>query len=293
MANRRCFSQSVIESDLFLDLPFSAQALYFHLCLSCDDDGFIGGTRKVCGMIGATPEDVQALIDNGFIIVFKSKVACDRFWTINNTLRNDRYKPTIYRKEKSMLYADQTDKDGKIKSATYEIKAEFKNCVLCPSYGTDTNGIPTVYQTDTNGIPLVAERLRNGCEMGNLTELNLTELNLTELSLFPSPANTEQLDRDETSPENNISNEVENLRELNPDLDDDRLKALNIAFNEIFNAYPCKERKQEAKKQFFKLNPYNGVILRIFNAISYYKETGKTFPLFKTFLIEKRWQDGT
>ena len=39
MANRRMFSLDVVDTDIFLDLPISSQALYFHLGMRADDDG--------------------------------------------------------------------------------------------------------------------------------------------------------------------------------------------------------------------------------------------------------------
>lgn len=41
MADRRMFSKTIIDSDAFLDMPLSTQALYFHLSMRGDDDGFI------------------------------------------------------------------------------------------------------------------------------------------------------------------------------------------------------------------------------------------------------------
>lgn len=38
---RRMFHSDIVESDAFLDLPFSAQALYLHLGMAADDDGFV------------------------------------------------------------------------------------------------------------------------------------------------------------------------------------------------------------------------------------------------------------
>ncbi|NCB72482.1 MAG: DNA replication protein DnaD, partial [Clostridia bacterium] len=37
MAERRMFAMTIIDSDAFLDMPLSAQALYFHLCMRADD----------------------------------------------------------------------------------------------------------------------------------------------------------------------------------------------------------------------------------------------------------------
>ena len=41
MANKRMFSVDVVETDAFLDLPPKTQALYFHLGMRADDDGFV------------------------------------------------------------------------------------------------------------------------------------------------------------------------------------------------------------------------------------------------------------
>jgi hypothetical protein len=38
MANKRMFSKEVTNSDEFLDMPLSSQALYFHLGMNADDD---------------------------------------------------------------------------------------------------------------------------------------------------------------------------------------------------------------------------------------------------------------
>jgi hypothetical protein len=38
MANKRMFSLTIIDSDAFLDMPSSAQNLYFHLSMRADDE---------------------------------------------------------------------------------------------------------------------------------------------------------------------------------------------------------------------------------------------------------------
>ena len=41
MANRRMLSSDIVESEEFITLPISSQALYFHLAMKADDDGFV------------------------------------------------------------------------------------------------------------------------------------------------------------------------------------------------------------------------------------------------------------
>ena len=53
MANRRMFSLDVVDTDRFLDMSASAQALYFHLGMRADDDGFVSSPRKIATVIDA------------------------------------------------------------------------------------------------------------------------------------------------------------------------------------------------------------------------------------------------
>ena len=48
MANKRMFSIDVVDTDKFLDMPVSTQALYFHFGLRADDDGFVSSPKKNC-----------------------------------------------------------------------------------------------------------------------------------------------------------------------------------------------------------------------------------------------------
>lgn len=103
MAERRMFAKTIIDSDAFLDMPLSTQALYMHLSMRADDDGFINNPRRIQRMIGASEDDLKLLIAKRFIIVFESGVVVIKHWKIHNYIRNDRYKPTVYEQEKSML----------------------------------------------------------------------------------------------------------------------------------------------------------------------------------------------
>ena len=107
MAERRMFSKTIIDSDVFLDMPLSAQALYFHLSMRADDDGFVNNPRKVQRMIGCAEDDLKLLIAKQFLIVFESGVVVIKHWKIHNYIRNDRYKPTIYQAEKKLIAEDE------------------------------------------------------------------------------------------------------------------------------------------------------------------------------------------
>lgn len=103
MAERRMFAKTIIDSDAFLDMPLSSQALYFHLSMRADDDGFINNPKKIQRMIGGSDDDLKLLIAKRFIIPFESGIVVIKHWKIHNYIQKDRYKPTIYQEEKSML----------------------------------------------------------------------------------------------------------------------------------------------------------------------------------------------
>lgn len=103
MAERRMFAKTIIDSDAFLDMPLSTQALYFHLSMRADDDGFINNPKKIQRTIGASEDDLKLLIAKNFIIPFESGIVVIKHWKIHNYIRNDRYKETVYAEEKELL----------------------------------------------------------------------------------------------------------------------------------------------------------------------------------------------
>lgn len=109
MAERRMFAKTIIDSDAFLDMPLSTQSLYFHLSMRADDDGFINNPKKIQRMIGASDDDLKLLIAKRFILPFESGIVVIKHWKIHNYIQKDRYKPTIYQKEKELL----TEKENK------------------------------------------------------------------------------------------------------------------------------------------------------------------------------------
>lgn len=103
MAERRMFAKTIIDSDAFLDMPVSAQALYFHLSMRADDEGFVNNPKKIQRMIGASDDDCRLLIAKRFVLTFDSGVIVIKHWRIHNYIQNDRFKETVYQREKAML----------------------------------------------------------------------------------------------------------------------------------------------------------------------------------------------
>lgn len=93
----------VVNTDVFLDLPISAQALYFHFGMRADDEGFVSSPKTITRMVGCAPGDMEVLAKAGYIIPFESGVVVIRDWKLNNYLQNDRCKPTIHSSEKKRI----------------------------------------------------------------------------------------------------------------------------------------------------------------------------------------------
>lgn len=138
MAERRMFSKAIIDSDAFLDMPISSQNLYFHLSMRADDDGFVSNHKKICRMVGAADDDIKVLLTKRFILGFESGLIVIKHWRINNYLRGDRYKSTVYTEEMKLLSIKE--------NGAYTINS----------------GIPLVDQRYTTGIPKEDTRYTTG-----------------------------------------------------------------------------------------------------------------------------------
>lgn len=103
MANRRMFAKTIIDSDDFLDMPLSTQALYFHLSMRADDDGFINNSKKISRMIGASSDEMTVLIGKKFVIAFDDGIIVIKHWRMHNYIQKDRYTPTVYKEKMELL----------------------------------------------------------------------------------------------------------------------------------------------------------------------------------------------
>jgi len=103
MAKKRMMSLSIMDTDAFLDMPMSSQALYFHLLMRADDEGFIGNPKKIMRMIGSQDDDLRVLSSKRFILTFESGIVVIKHWLIHNNIRTERMQETTYKKEKETL----------------------------------------------------------------------------------------------------------------------------------------------------------------------------------------------
>lgn len=126
MGNRRMISKTVTQTHRFLRLPLEAQALYFHLIQNCDDDGVVEAF-PILRMIGANEDNLGLLVIKQFVKPLNDEMV---YFVVDfheqNTVRKDRYVPSIYKE----LLEENTD---------------------------ETTGKPLVNQTATTGKPNISK----------------------------------------------------------------------------------------------------------------------------------------
>ena len=96
MAERRMFAKAIINSGKFLRMPPTSRLLYYDLGMAADDDGVVEA-YSVMTQTKATEDDLRVLVAKGYIRILNDdlvSVICD--WQTNNTIRSDRYHPSIY-----------------------------------------------------------------------------------------------------------------------------------------------------------------------------------------------------
>jgi len=97
MAERRMFAKSVTNSARFLRMPQTSRLLYYDLGMTADDDGVVEA-YTVLKTTGAAEDDLRILAAKGFIKILNDDLVCVIVeWNLNNYIRADRHRPSIYR----------------------------------------------------------------------------------------------------------------------------------------------------------------------------------------------------
>jgi len=103
MAERRMFTKKITDDDNFVSLSASAQALYFQLSMSADDDGFCNQVSASMFKSHASVQDLESLLSKRYLFQFENGVIVIKHWRMANALRKDRYTPTVFQEELKQL----------------------------------------------------------------------------------------------------------------------------------------------------------------------------------------------
>jgi len=161
MAEKRMFTKKITDSDAFLNMPLSAQALYFHLNMAADDEGFVNNPQKIQRVIGAASDDLKLLIAKNFIITFESGIIVIKHWRMHNYIAKDRFHETDYTEERSML---EVKKNGAYTTSVYKPYTECiqvddrdKNSIDKKSIDKDSEDKPTRHKHGEYGHVLLTD----------------------------------------------------------------------------------------------------------------------------------------
>ena len=104
MARRRMFNIEFVSQDDFLEMPCSAQALYFHLGMRADDDGIVSSPLQIKKIVSCSDDDFKILFAKGYLIPYENKFIVIKHWHIHNKIRKDRYIKSIHEDVRKSLY---------------------------------------------------------------------------------------------------------------------------------------------------------------------------------------------
>jgi hypothetical protein len=159
MAERRMFAKTIIDSDVFLDMPITCQCLYFHLGMRADDDGVVNNPKTIMRMIGCKDDDMNVLIAKKFVICLDKQVIIIKHWKINNYIQKDRYKPSKYIEEIEKLSIDEngayTEKKDACIQNVYKVDTQVrlgKDSIGKDSIEQDNNNMSVFDETDNEII---------------------------------------------------------------------------------------------------------------------------------------------
>ena len=171
MADRRMFTKKITDSDAFTALPPTTQALYFHLCMNADDDGFNNKIRQAMFNAHADQNDFNLLIQHRFILPFDSGIIVIKHWKMHNIIRSDRYHETEYLEEKATLLLKDngvyTENDNQVTTNCQPSDNQVETEV---SIGKDSIGKDSISNRakSTRFVPPTLDQVREYCkERGN------------------------------------------------------------------------------------------------------------------------------
>ena len=185
MARRRMISNDITGSYNFQSMEHTTQLLYFYFCLSADDDGFIGNPYIYTNLTGCGENDLETLERRGYVIRFASGVLAVVHWYIHNTIKKDRYNPTVHKAELAQL------------------RLEDKCYVRAPQPETERN------QNGTKTEPQYSQVKYSQVESSQV-ESSQAELSQAELSqVESSQAESSQVESNQVESNQNASGKTE------------------------------------------------------------------------------------
>lgn len=144
MAVKRMMNTNIINTDEFLSMPMSARLLYYDFCMRGDDDGFIDSPMKIMKLNGCSNDDLKVLVAKNYVIPCDKGIFVITHWFIHNTIRRDRYNPTMYVEERNKLkIVDKVYQKSDIESTGNQLATNWQPSIEKNS-SNNSNNIETI-----------------------------------------------------------------------------------------------------------------------------------------------------
>lgn len=92
MARRRMLNiDLILDDDFTQELSLEAQNMYIYLNMLADDDGIVGHLKRQLRMLNKSSDNVNELIEHGYLLEYDSQTLVIVDWLVNNHIRGDRY----------------------------------------------------------------------------------------------------------------------------------------------------------------------------------------------------------
>ncbi|MBO4770686.1 MAG: hypothetical protein J5563_07905 [Clostridia bacterium] len=173
MEIRRMFASVVTEDDMFMALSVQAQTLYFHLGMNADDFGLLR-PKKVLYMLRMRESVLKELQKGGYVIPLDDGVVAVTHWNVNNKMRSDKKKKSVFSKQLESL--SLADGDTYVAAVSAD-----------PGDETVENVTDTLRNRAQNGTDSLQIRYDSVTEPCPSTVQNSTEQNRTDNSRRFSP----------------------------------------------------------------------------------------------------------
>lgn len=157
MADRRMLSKKITDHDNFISLSASAQALYMHLCMSADDEGFCNQVSLAMFKAHAGSQDLEALISKHYLMQFDNGVIVIKHWKINNYIRQDRLTPTACLEEKAQI-VEKPNGSYTWRSSVSQVSDTCPSDVSIEQYRLGKNSISSSSKGDIDFLDLLTDK---------------------------------------------------------------------------------------------------------------------------------------
>lgn len=302
MADRRMFTKKVSDSDAFIEMSSAAQALYFHLNQGADDDGFNNQVQMAMWKAHASIDDLKVLLAKNYIIRFESGVIVIKHWRMHNTLRKDRYTPTNFQEELSLL--------GIKENGSYTLGCqEVANRLPQDSIGKDS-------VVEVSIVEDSKEEKINKKEKKPRAKKEFVPPTYEEVLEYAKSRGREDLARKFfdyfdagdwiDSKGNKVQSwkqkfivwESSNKKSKDSSLQQTDTEEVNELFNVFWEAYPYKSNIIGAKESFKRIANLQTEFPLIMEALERFKkckqwtkQNGEFIPLPTSWLDQQRWKD--